>query len=217
MERRAGRLISYINWKVKVKSLSRVRPLATPWTVARQAPPSMEFSRQEYWSVRPFPAPGDLPQSGIEPAPPALAGRFFTSEPPGKPNIMAWVTFPRVWRFSGSCLWWSAISQTDSICLVNSSWAGRKFDDKKKGWDPELQGLSGRTWELVSLLETIVSILPTTLSVEVGDREEMVSRECISQLHTLGIQTSWISRQQARKGLSQMSLCGKKGRQPSPV
>ena len=58
--------------KEKVKSLSRVRLFATPWTVAYQAPPSMGFSRQEYWSGVPFPAPGDLPDPGIEPGSPAL-------------------------------------------------------------------------------------------------------------------------------------------------
>ena len=50
----------------EVKSLSRVRLFVTPWTVAYQAPPSMRFSRQEYWSGLPFPSPGDLPDSGIE-------------------------------------------------------------------------------------------------------------------------------------------------------
>ena len=45
-------------WKVKVKSLRRVWLLATPWTAAHQAPPSMEFSRQEYWSGVPLPFPG---------------------------------------------------------------------------------------------------------------------------------------------------------------
>ena len=45
---------------------------ATPWTVARQAPLSVEFSRQEYWSGLPFPSPGDLPDPGIKPASPAL-------------------------------------------------------------------------------------------------------------------------------------------------
>ena len=52
--------ISFSNawkWKVKVKSLSRVRLLATPWTAAYQAPPSMGFSRQEYWSGVPLPSP----------------------------------------------------------------------------------------------------------------------------------------------------------------
>ena len=65
--------------------LSCIRLFVTPWTVARQAPPSMEFSRQEYWSGLSFPSPGYLPDPGIEPAPPALAGGFFTTEPPGSP------------------------------------------------------------------------------------------------------------------------------------
>ena len=59
--------------------------LATPWPVAHQAPPSMGFSRHAYWSGLPFPPPGDLPDPGIEPASPALAGGFLTTEPPGKP------------------------------------------------------------------------------------------------------------------------------------
>ena len=54
-----------------MKSLSRVRLFATPWTVARQAPLSMGFSRQEHWSGLPFPSPGDLPNSGIEPGSPS--------------------------------------------------------------------------------------------------------------------------------------------------
>ena len=58
--------------KVKVKSLSCVRLFVIPWTVAHQAPPSMGFSRQEYWSGLPFPSPGDLPDPGIEPRSPAL-------------------------------------------------------------------------------------------------------------------------------------------------
>ena len=56
----------------EVKSLSHVRLIATLWTIAHQAPPSMGFSRQEYWSGLPFPAPGDLPNPGIEPESPAL-------------------------------------------------------------------------------------------------------------------------------------------------
>ena len=60
---------------------SRVRLFATVWTVARQAPLSMGFSRQEYWSGLPFASPGDLPDPGIKPASlmsPTLAGGFFT-------------------------------------------------------------------------------------------------------------------------------------------
>ena len=56
----------------EVKLLSRVRLFASPWTVANEAPPSMGFSRQEYWSGVPFPSPGDLPNPGIEPGSPAL-------------------------------------------------------------------------------------------------------------------------------------------------
>ena len=69
--------------------LSHVWLFVTLWTVAWQAPLSMEFSRQEYWSTLPFPAPEDLRDPGIKPVSlvsPALAGRFFTTEPPGKPG-----------------------------------------------------------------------------------------------------------------------------------
>ena len=58
----------------------------TPWTVAHQDSLSMGFPRQEYWSGLPFLSPGDLPDLGIEHMSPALAGGFFTTEPPGKPN-----------------------------------------------------------------------------------------------------------------------------------
>ena len=54
------------------------------WTAARQDPLFMGFPRQEYWSDLPFPTPGDLPDPGIEPVSPALAGGFFTTEPPGR-------------------------------------------------------------------------------------------------------------------------------------
>ena len=60
----------------------------TPWTVACQAPLSMGFPRQEYWSGVPFPSPGDLPKPGIEPVSPALAGGFYATEPPGKPLVL---------------------------------------------------------------------------------------------------------------------------------
>ena len=66
----------------EVKSFSRVRLFAIPWTVAHQAPLSMGFSRREYWSGLPFPSPGDLPNPGIEPRSPALQADALTSEPP---------------------------------------------------------------------------------------------------------------------------------------
>ena len=58
---------------------------AIPWTVASQAPLSMGFSRQEYWSGLSFSSLGDLPNPGIKPTSPAFAGGFFTTEPPRKP------------------------------------------------------------------------------------------------------------------------------------
>ena len=70
-----------------MKSLSRVRLFATPWTIAYQAPQSMEFSRQEYWSGLPFPFPEDLPNPGIEPGSLALQADALPSEPPGKSHI----------------------------------------------------------------------------------------------------------------------------------
>ena len=65
---------------MNVKSLSRVRLLATPWTVAYQAPPSMGFSRQVYWSGLPFSSPGVLPNPGIEPRSPGLQVDALTCE-----------------------------------------------------------------------------------------------------------------------------------------
>ena len=64
--------------KVKVKSFNCVWLFATPWTVAHQAPSSMEFSRQGYWSGLPFPSPGDLPDRGIDPGSPTLQANAFT-------------------------------------------------------------------------------------------------------------------------------------------
>ena len=68
--------------KKKVKSLSCVLLFVTLWTVAHQAPPSMGFSRQEYWSGLPVPSPGNLPDPGIELS---LEADALTSEPPRKP------------------------------------------------------------------------------------------------------------------------------------
>ena len=61
---------------------------ATLWTLAHQAPLSMGFSQQEYWSGLPFIPPKDLPDPGAEPMSPTLAGGFFTTEPPGKPGTL---------------------------------------------------------------------------------------------------------------------------------
>ena len=67
------------------QSLGCVQPFATPWTVAHQAPLSMEFSRQEFWSGLPCPSPGDLPDPGIKPRSPALQAESLSFELPRKP------------------------------------------------------------------------------------------------------------------------------------
>ena len=73
---------------MKVKLFSRVRLFATPWTIANQAPLSMGFSRQKYWSGLPFPSPGYVPNPGIEPGSPALQADALPSEPPGKSTFL---------------------------------------------------------------------------------------------------------------------------------
>ena len=70
--------------KVKVKSLSHVWLFLAPRTVAYQAPPSVGFSRQEYWTGLPFPSPGNLPHPGIKLRSPSLQAEALPSEPPGK-------------------------------------------------------------------------------------------------------------------------------------
>ena len=86
--------------------LSHVRIFATPSTIIHQVPTSVGFSRQEYWSALPFPSAGDLLTPGTEPkspVAPALAHRFFTTEPPGK----------RKHHTAGSHLFvWSSVQQS---------------------------------------------------------------------------------------------------------
>ena len=67
------------------QSLDCVQLYVIPWTVTSQAPLSMGRPRQEYWSGLLFPSPGGLSNTAIEPMSPALAGKFFTTEPPEKP------------------------------------------------------------------------------------------------------------------------------------
>ena len=74
---------------------------ATPWTARILF---MRFSRQEYWSGFPFPSPGELPNKGIKPMSPELAGRFFTTEPPGKPGRDVSRIQTQVYCLQGLCL-----------------------------------------------------------------------------------------------------------------
>ena len=75
------------NKLVKVLAAQLCPTLCDPWTVACQAPLSMGFPRQEYWSGLPFPSPGDLPDPGIKLGSPALQADSLPSEPPRKPPL----------------------------------------------------------------------------------------------------------------------------------
>ena len=77
-------LNEHVKERKKMKLLSHVQLFEIPWTAAYQVPPSMGFSRQEYWSGLPFPSPGDLPDPGIEPGSPALQADTLPTKPPGK-------------------------------------------------------------------------------------------------------------------------------------
>ena len=83
--------------KLKVKSLSRVQLFATQWTVSYQVPPSMGFSRQEYWSELPFPSPGDLPTQGLNPGLPHCRQPLYHLNHQGNPYWYANVIFCWFW------------------------------------------------------------------------------------------------------------------------
>ena len=92
---------SRLELKVHACVLNGVRLFVTPWTVARQVPLSVEFSRQEFWSGLPFPTPGHLPDPGIELTSlvhASLRGGFFTTVPHGKPSTLS------VPLFKNSCV-----------------------------------------------------------------------------------------------------------------
>ena len=99
--------ISFSNawkWKVRVKLLSRVQLLATPWTAAYQAPLSLGFSRREYWSGLPFPSPGDLPDPEIELRTPALQADSLPSEAPRKPSVTLSILNNTIVKYLRDCL-----------------------------------------------------------------------------------------------------------------
>ena len=101
----------YIAVCVCVQLLGLIQLSATPWTTAPQAPLSMGFSKQEYWSGLPFPTPSNLPNPGMEPVSlksPVLAGRFFITEPPWSTMVLLYrkirismnleILMPRLWQ-----------------------------------------------------------------------------------------------------------------------
>ena len=115
-----GRFLLSILYTVKVKLLSCVQLFAIPWTVAYQAPQSMEFSRQEYWSGLPFSSPGDLPDPGIEPESPTLQADALPSEAPGKPLCIVMCQFiPLSLSLLGNRSLFST-SMTLSVLEINS-------------------------------------------------------------------------------------------------
>ena len=87
-----GKVLSFIKWKSESESVSSSVECdsATSFTVASHALLSMEFSRQEYWNGLPFPSPGDIPDPGIKPRPPALQANFLPSVPPGRQPFINW-------------------------------------------------------------------------------------------------------------------------------
>ena len=116
----------------------------TPWTVARQAPLSMEFPRQEYWSGLSFPSLGDLPHPEIQPMSPALEGKVLTTRPPGKSLIKNPLSFHSL---SGLLLllWW--LSGKESLCQCRrcgfDHWVG-KIPWRRK-WQPTPLLLPGKS------------------------------------------------------------------------
>ena len=136
--------------------LSCVQLFTIPWTVAHQAPLPMGFPRQEYWSGLLLPPPGDLSNPGIKPmssAPPALAGGYFTTEPPGKPNNHSMVHQTRrdvsnnLFEQTGGT---SRITKNSGILLGSSPGGSREFEGetasairKQFGWiSLQFKGLS---------------------------------------------------------------------------
>ena len=97
--------ITMILWKSEMKSLSRVQLSVTPWTVAYQAPPSMGFSRQEYWSGLPFPSPGESSQPRGRTRSPALQADALPSKPPGKLLLNNFRPKRKKKPESNQCIW----------------------------------------------------------------------------------------------------------------
>ena len=119
----------------EVKSLNGVQFFVTPWTVAHQAPPPTEFSRQEYWSGLPFPSPGDLPYPGIKPRSPALQADALPSEPPGKHFQEG--RSGQIWQIlqGGDARGDMTMPMTFSAKKALVAWCGHFYwDDRDRSW-----------------------------------------------------------------------------------
>ena len=115
---------------VWAQSLSLVRLFTTQWTIACQAPLSMGFPRQEYWSGWPFPSPEHLPDPEIEPVYPVLAGGFYTTEPPGKPSSLA-LNFPKLSESPVSQQYGTHEGKFYSLLIWGQAWNSKHIQNQK--------------------------------------------------------------------------------------
>ena len=103
-------IVKFNKWIVNVKSLSRVQLFVTPWTVAYQAPPSIGFSRQEYWGGLPFPSPEIFPTQGLNPDLLDCRQMLYRLSHEGSPN--KWIVYITKYRFWEVLHWWSFVART---------------------------------------------------------------------------------------------------------
>ena len=134
---------------VHAKSLSHVQLFVTPWTVAHQAPLSMGFSRQEYWSGLPFLTPGDLPDPGIKPLSPSLAGGFFTTS-------ATWEAFDSLIYHLSPCLLPILGYRTTWVDASPEHKAEKTFQARGNHTSglPALPGCLGQPWLLFQVIQT---------------------------------------------------------------
>ena len=118
----------------------------TPWAVAYQAPPSMGFSRQEYWSGVPLPSPRDLPNPGIEPESPTSQADALTSSPPGKPTRTC-LGYPEICR-DESAKTWGRIARDEPV---------EQADLRQGFFLSRLERLHGTLWLFSRLKESHTS------------------------------------------------------------
>ena len=146
-------------WGVKVKVLvtQSCPTLCDPLDcVVHQAPLSMEFPRQEYWSELPWPSPGDLPNPGTEPSFPAFAGGFFTTELPGKPMTLYTSAIIQLTELIQSHNY--ACSSGTPYCSTRVSQTAQMVKNLPAMWETQVWSLSGVN-TLEKGMETHSSIL----------------------------------------------------------
>ena len=133
---------------MKVKSLSHVQLFATPWTIAYEAPPSMGFSRKDYWSGLLFPSPGDLPNPGIEPGSPTVSHQRSPYMATGKTIALT------IWTFVGkvTSLLFNTLSKLSILCLGLEKWQKARRMMKQHFSTRGDSPLPGNIWQHTFLL-----------------------------------------------------------------